>query len=84
MLLFPLTKRDICPRNGKSWRGASAQESLVLCRAHRQYTPQEKNLSLPRVGQAKWKNPEHHTDAQGQPGLRKELFLPRMTGREEA
>lgn len=67
MHLFPLTKRGIGPRNGKSWWGASAQESLVLCRAHLQYTPHEKNLSLPRVGQAKWKNPEHHTDAQGQP-----------------
>lgn len=84
MHLFPLTKQGIGPRNGKSWRGASAQESLVLCRAHCQYTPHEKNLSLPRVGQAKWKNPEHHTDAQGQPGLRKELLLPHLTGREEA
>lgn len=47
-------------------------------------TRNRKSALVPTVGPDKQKDPQHHEDAQGPPGLGKELFSPHMTGREEA
>lgn len=64
----------------KELAGSFCKESLGLHCAHHRYTRQEKTFLSHRMTQVKQKDPEHGTDAQGQPRLGKELVLPRMTG----